>query len=74
MTPSSLKEPSMKLSVSPKKLIIGSMSIAGLVGFICLLDLILKIPFNGQMMFDIMMLVSAALVGFMAWEAYRELN
>ncbi len=62
----------MKLSVSPKNLIIGSMIVAGLVAFLSLLDLILAIPFGGQMMFDIMMLVSAAIVGFMAWEAYRE--
>jgi len=62
----------MKLSVSPKKLIVGSMIAAGLVGFMALIDLILKIPFNGQMMFDIMMVVSAAIVGYMAWEAYRE--
>lgn len=63
----------MKMTLSPKKLVIGSMSVAGLVAFLSVLDLILKIPFNGQMMFDIMMLVSAAIVGFMAWEAYREI-
>jgi hypothetical protein len=56
-----------------KKLIIGSMAAAGLVAALAILDLALKVPFNGYSpTMDILYLVAAGIVLFMAWETYRE--
>ena len=56
-----------------KKLIFGAMGAAGLVALLSILDLALKVPFNGySMTMDILYLVAAALVLFMGWETYRE--
>ncbi len=57
-----------------KKMLFGSMAVAGVVGILAIVDLAAGFPFAGQMVFDIMFLVSAALVGYMAFEAYRELT
>jgi hypothetical protein len=56
-----------------KKLICGSMGIAGLVALLSILDLSFKFPFAGySMALDIMLLVAAAIVGYLSWETYRE--
>jgi hypothetical protein len=60
--------------VSPKLLVQISMGAAGLVALVTILDLAIKAPFGGAMVFDIMFLVSAALVLYLGWESYRELN
>ncbi len=57
-----------------KKMLFGSMAVAGVVGILAIVDLAAGFPFAGQMVFDIMFLVSSALVGYMAFEAYRELT
>ncbi|MBI1310325.1 hypothetical protein GC176_03380 [bacterium] len=57
-----------------KKMLLGSMAVAGVVGILSIVDLAAGFPFAGQMVFDIMFLVSAALVGYMAFDAYRELT
>ena len=50
------------------------MAAAGGVALITTLDLALGIPFGRAMMLDIMFLVSAAMVLYLGWESYRELN
>jgi hypothetical protein len=56
-----------------KKLIFGAMGAAGLVALLAILDLSLKVPFNGySMTMDILYLVASAIVLFMGWETYRE--
>lgn len=50
------------------------MAVAGLVAVLSIVDMILNIPFSGGLVMDIMFLVSAALVLFMGYDAYKELN
>lgn len=57
----------------PKLLAQASMAIAGLVALASVLDMVLAVPFAGQMMLDIMLLVSAGIVAYLGWEALSEL-
>jgi hypothetical protein len=56
-----------------KNLVLTGFGAAGLVALAALLDLVLGIPFAGQMTLDIFFLIGAALVGYLAWDAYRDL-
>jgi hypothetical protein len=56
-----------------KPLIQASFAVAGVVAAACLLDLATGIPFAGQMVFDILFLLSAAVVAYLAWDAYKDL-
>jgi len=60
--------------IPPKPLVIGSMVLAGLVATITLLDLTMAIPFGRQMMFDIIFIISAALVFYLGYDSIRELT
>jgi hypothetical protein len=62
------------MSKVTKRMIFGSMGAAGLVALVAILDLAIKIPFSGQMVMDIMFLVSSALVLYMAWDTYKEMS
>ena len=50
------------------------MGAAGLVALITILDLAIGAPFGRAMIFDIMFIISSALVLYLGWESYRELN
>jgi hypothetical protein len=50
------------------------MAAAGAIAFATVLDLALGIPFGRAMVFDIMFLISAAVVLYLGWESYRELT
>lgn len=52
----------------------GSMGAAGLVLVLFLLDLVLGIPFGGSTLIDIFGLISAGIVFFLGFDAYRDLN
>ncbi len=56
-----------------KNLIFGSFGVAGLVAAACLLDMATGIPFARSMTFDILFLLSAAVVGYLAWDAYKDM-
>ena len=57
-----------------KNLIIGAMVASGLVVLAAVLDLAIQLPFGRtSVVMDVLFLVSAAVVLYMAWEAYREL-
>jgi hypothetical protein len=60
--------------VSPKLLVQISMAAAGATAFATVLDLALGIPFGRAMVFDILFLISAAMVLYLGWESYRELT
>lgn len=60
--------------MSPKLLVQVSMGAAGLVALITILDMAIGAPFGRAMIFDIMFLISAALVLYLGWDSYRELN
>ena len=55
-------------------MLIGSMAVAGLVALAALADIFTDKPFAGQIMFDVMFLLSAGIVGYMAWDTWRELT
>jgi hypothetical protein len=57
-----------------KQLVFGSFGAAALVALLCLLDLALGFPFGRSLLLDILFLVSAAIVGYLAWDAYRDLT
>lgn len=56
-----------------KQMIFGSFGVAGLVAAACLLDMATGIPFARQIVFDILFLIAAAVVGYLAWDAYKDL-
>jgi hypothetical protein len=53
----------------------GSLGVSGLLLILFVLDLILSIPFGGiDWMVDVIGIVSCALVGYLAWESFKELR
>jgi hypothetical protein len=57
-----------------KNLIFGSFFVAGLVAVLSLLDVVLKWPFAGYLVMDILFILSAGIVGYLGWDAYRDLS
>lgn len=57
-----------------KKMLIGSMAVSVLVGLAALVDMVTGKPFAGQVTFDVMFLMSGGIVGYMAWDTWRELT
>jgi hypothetical protein len=63
------------MSDAPKKMVIGSMVAAGIVALFALTDLFVSIPFSGtQKLTDILFLICAAIVGYLAYDSYQELR
>ncbi|REJ89644.1 MAG: hypothetical protein DWQ34_19175 [Planctomycetota bacterium] len=69
------------MSDAPKKMVVGSMVVAGLIALAAISDLVIGVPFSGNesgkthtFLMDIMFIISAAIVGYLAWDAYRELR
>lgn len=60
------------MSNSSKYMVFGSMGAAGLVALAALADIVVKVPFRGRIVMDIMFLLGAGLVIFMGWDVYRE--
>ena len=61
----------------PKRLALATMWISGFVALLALMDLIIKVPFSGTELsqpMDIMFLIAAAIVGYLGWDAFRELR
>jgi len=58
-----------------KAMTIVGMVVAGLVGLLFGADLILGFPFEGySMMMDIGSLLAAGLLGYLSWDAMREVS
>ncbi|MBX3444628.1 MAG: hypothetical protein KF774_19675 [Planctomyces sp.] len=65
------------MSDAPKKMVIGSMAVAAVVGLLAILDLIIGFPFSGSehvRMMDILFIICAAIVGYLAYDAYKDLR
>lgn len=69
------------MSDAPKKMVIGSMVAAGVVAVAAICDLVLKFPFSGGPQgaehvrtMDILFIICAAIVGYLAWDAYKDLR
>lgn len=60
----------------PKRVVIASMIVALVVAVAAILDLVMGLPFGGKhtMIMDIMFLICAGIVGYLAWDSYRDLN
>ena len=59
-----------------KWMCLGAMGIAGLALLLCLLDLIVGVPFGGgpYMLADIGGIVAAGVLGYLAWNAYQDVK
>lgn len=57
-----------------KNLVFGSFGVAGFVALLALLDIILEVPFGRAMVMDILFILSAAIVGYLGWDAYKDLS
>ncbi len=65
------------MSDAPKKMVIGSLVVAGLVALAAICDLVLGVPFSGSehtRTMDILFIIAAAIVGYLGWDAYRDLR
>jgi hypothetical protein len=65
------------MSDAPKKMVIGSMVVAGIVALAAVADLVIGVPFTGSehsRLMDILFIVAAAIVGYLSWDAYRDLR
>jgi len=65
---------------APKKMAVASMVAAGIVGVAAICDLIIGIPFSGitgkdlTRMTDILFVICAGIVGYLAYDAYKDLR
>ncbi|MCC6492470.1 MAG: hypothetical protein IT424_05560 [Pirellulales bacterium] len=58
-----------------KAMTIAGMVVAGLVGLIFLLDLIVGMPFGkANLVMDVGALVCAAILGYLSWDALRDVR
>jgi hypothetical protein len=57
-----------------KKMLFGSMGVSIVVGILSIVDIATGFPFGGQMVLDIMFILSAGLVGYMGFDTYKELT
>lgn len=62
----------LSMSKQIKRLLIGSMIASGLVAVTAIVDLVIGIPYSGKMVFDILFLISAAVVIYMGYETFKE--
>ena len=60
------------MSSGMKKMVIASMAVAGLVGLLAIVDMILGLPFANQVTMDVMFILGAGLVGYMGYDTLSE--
>lgn len=60
------------MSKQMKRLLLGSMIASAAVAVSAVVDLVIKIPYSGAMVFDILFLVSAAVILYMGYEVFKE--
>ena len=61
----------------PKRAVIASMVVAVVVAVAAIADMVVGVPFSGTshtFMMDILFVVCSAIVGYLAWDAYRDLS
>ena len=62
----------LSMSKQIKRLLLGSMVASGFVAVTAVVDLIISIPYSGNMVFDALFLVTAAIVIYMGYETLKE--
>ena len=55
-------------------MLFGSMGVSIVVGILAIVDMATDFPFGGQMILDIMFILSAGLVGYLGFDTYKELT
>ncbi len=56
-----------------KRLVLGSMVVAGLVAVAAIVDMVLGVPFSRRIVMDVLFLISAGFVLYMAYDTYQEM-
>ena len=56
-----------------KNMVLGSFGVAGFVTLLALLDMILKVPFAGSLTMDVLFIISAGIVSYLGWDAYKDM-
>jgi len=54
--------------------VFGSIGVAGLMGVAAILDLALGVPFGGQMVWDIMLILAGGLVIYMGIDCLKDIR
>ena len=60
------------MSKQIKNMLLGSMAASGIVAVTAIVDMVLGIPYSGMMLFDIMFLISAAIIIYMGYDVLKE--
>ena len=60
------------MSKQIKNMLLGSMAASGIVAVTAIVDMVLGIPYSGMVLFDIMFLISAAIIIYMGYEVFKE--
>ncbi|MEJ7594663.1 MAG: hypothetical protein WKF77_24295 [Planctomycetaceae bacterium] len=57
-----------------RNIVFGSLGVAALMGVVAILDLVLGMPFGGQSVWDIMVILAAGLVIFMGIDCLKDIR
>ena len=57
-----------------RNIVFGSVGVAGLMGVAAILDLALGVPFGGQTVWDIMLILAAGLVIYMGIDCLKDIR
>ena len=57
-----------------KRMIIASWSLAGLVAALAVIDMVIGLPFGGQVVMDAFFILGAGLVAYLAYDAYKDIS
>ena len=60
------------MSKQIKNMLLGSMAASGIVAVTAIVDMVLGIPYSGMVLFDIMFLISAAIIIYMGYDVLKE--
>jgi len=60
------------MAQASKMMIMGSIGASGLVALLSILDLAIGIPYRRMMIMDIMFILAAGIVIYLAWETYQD--
>ena len=60
------------MSKNLKRLLTGSMVASGIVAVTAIVDMVLGIPYSGKLVFDVLFLITAAIVIYMGYETFKE--
>lgn len=62
------------MTPAARNMLLGSIAVSAVVGIVAILDMATGMPFARQMVLDSLFVVSAGLIGYMGFSAYREMS